>query len=624
MTTAQELQNALTLAAANGADDNIYLAAGYYTGNFNFNSAENRSLLLQGEPGTTNTQITIDGAGTGRDMNLANSGTGNFTVRGITFMRNCGNASIGSLRIAGAATTEITVDSCRFLSLVSSIGQGLEIASGKNAAITGCAFIGNNKNADGMGIGVSGDISVQNSIFSMNSIAITRWPSCNSLNVQNCNFSTNYMGIVYGGTVTSFNLVSNSFKANTYSWGVQTLTSVIVGNNFSSSLHSISGTGDALIMKNAFNDNFGDPGLLWSGNATVVANTFFNNSGGGAKFSGGVFNVTSNTFSGNQGGGAYFSGSSNILIGNSFYGNIGSSGGGVQIGGGTTLISNNTFYGNSSVNGGGLFVNSGMPVIARNVFANNRATSAGGAVNITAPTVMLTDNLIANNSAASAGGIAMNPSSQLTLINNTVTGNTAIGGGGGGLAIQINGVVEVLDVYNNIIWGNSASGNGADVWLAGTGSKKAFFNNNAHGMYGVWDIAVNNLDLAPAFFDPVNGDYHLRGASPCINAGTNGAPSLPALDLDGNSRTNGLYVDIGAYEFNNSLFHPADVNQDGVISASEYANYAAAWKNNQPWPTGPRQIPADYVTRAGFLQNQGGTYHNDGAGAPLGWKPGAN
>ena len=37
--TAQDLQNALTLAAANGADDVIYLTNGYYIGNFNYNSA---------------------------------------------------------------------------------------------------------------------------------------------------------------------------------------------------------------------------------------------------------------------------------------------------------------------------------------------------------------------------------------------------------------------------------------------------------------------------------------------------------------------------------------------------------------------------------------------------------
>src|SRR5438552_3278676 len=60
--TAQDLQNALTQAANNGADDIIYLTNGYYIGNFNYNSAEARNLTLQAEPGVTNTQITIDGA----------------------------------------------------------------------------------------------------------------------------------------------------------------------------------------------------------------------------------------------------------------------------------------------------------------------------------------------------------------------------------------------------------------------------------------------------------------------------------------------------------------------------------------------------------------------------------
>jgi hypothetical protein len=159
------------------------------------------------------------------------------------------------------------------------------------------------------------------------------------------------------------------------------------------------------------------------------------------------------------------------------------------------------------------------------------------------------------------------------------------------------------------------------IW-AGTGSRKTFRYNDVHSMYGVWDIADNLLDVAPAFFDPVNGDYHLRSTSLCLNAGTNGAPSIPPLDLDGNVRTNGVAVDLGCYEFNNTVFHPADANQNWVITPAEYAAYAAAWKNSQPWPVAPAKIPADYVTRAGLLQNQAGIYHNDGAGAPLCWKPG--
>ena len=210
------------------------------------------------------------------------------------------------------------------------------------------------------------------------------------------------------------------------------------------------------------------------------------------------------------------------------------------------------------------------------------------------------------------------------MINNTVSDN-ATTGNGGGLSIAVSGTVEILNVYNNIIWGNSASGNGSDVYLAGTGSKKTFLNNDVDSMYGVWDIAANLQDVAPNFFDPVNGDFHLQSASACLNAGTNGAPSLPLTDLDGNNRTNSLgQVDLGCYEFNNTTFHPADVNNAGVITTTEYLNYGNAWLNSQSWPTGPNPILDDYVTRAGFLLNQGGAYHNTGAGVPLNWVPGAH
>ena len=143
-------------------------------------------------------------------------------------------------------------------------------------------------------------------------------------------------------------------------------------------------------------------------------------------------------------------------------------------------------------------------------------------------------------------------------------------------------------------------------------------------MYGVWDIAQNNLDVAPQFFDPVNGDYHLRNTSACKDAGTNGAPYLPATDLDGGPRIADGTVDLGCYEFGNSIPHPADVNTDWVISDAEYTAYAAAWKNDQTWNPGPNPIPADYVTRAGYLKSQsGGAYHNDGSTRPVCWKPGA-
>lgn len=141
--TAQDLQNALTLAAANGANNNIWLTNGYYIGNFNFNSSGGYNLLIANEPNVTNnTQITFDGGGLGRDMSLANTGTGNIAVQGITFLRNCGNSSIGALRIAAGGGATIQVQNCQFLSPTNTSGMGLEVASGLNATITNCIVNG--------------------------------------------------------------------------------------------------------------------------------------------------------------------------------------------------------------------------------------------------------------------------------------------------------------------------------------------------------------------------------------------------------------------------------------------------------------------------------------------------
>jgi hypothetical protein len=208
------------------------------------------------------------------------------------------------------------------------------------------------------------------------------------------------------------------------------------------------------------------------------------------------------------------------------------------------------------------------------------------------------------------------------MINNTVFGNSA-SASGGGVAFQVTGTVELLNVYNNIIWGNRTDGNGGDVWLAGTGQRKVFEFNDVDSMFGVWDIARNNINLSPQFFNPVGGDFHTQSGSPCVNAGTTDAPSLPVTDLDGSLRTNSTgLVDMGCYEFNTAATHPADTNAGFVITAAEFNAYAAAWKSGQLWSNAPPVIPADYLTRAGYLMTNGGTYHNDGSARPVNWKPG--
>jgi hypothetical protein len=54
--------------------------------------------------------------------------------------------------------------------------------------------------------------------------------------------------------------------------------------------------------------------------------------------------------------------------------------------------------------------------------------------------------------------------------------------------------------------------------------------------------------------------------------------------------------------------HPADRNEDMVMSIEEVTAYGAAWKRSDSWPVEPNPIPIAYVTRAGALWKGGETY----------------
>jgi hypothetical protein len=58
--------------------------------------------------------------------------------------------------------------------------------------------------------------------------------------------------------------------------------------------------------------------------------------------------------------------------------------------------------------------------------------------------------------------------------------------------------------------------------------------SNVQGGYG--DTGDNNINADPLFANPSSGDYHLQPGSPCIDAGDNGVPSLPATDFEGDPR----------------------------------------------------------------------------------------
>jgi hypothetical protein len=158
--------------------------------------------------------------------------------------------------------------------------------------------------------------------------------------------------------------------------------------------------------------------------------------------------------------------------------------------------------------------------------------------------------------------------------------------------------------------------------LRGVLKKGTLKNNIFQKITGYWDIDEGNQTVDPKFFDVEGSDFHLSPDSPAIDAGDNSFVSeTNATDLDGNPRIGNSVVDIGAYERETSSLHPADINGDQTISQTEFDNYNAAWRTNELWTVAPEVIPVDFVTRAGFLLQKGGTYKNIGVGKPQTWVP---
>ena len=270
-------------------------------------------------------------------------------------------------------------------------------------------------------------------------------------------------------------------------------------------------------------------------------------------------------------------------------------------------------------NGGGISVSgtSTLTVSKNQIIANSGDTYGGAWIQNT--TSYITDNIFARNtSAASYGGLYLNPTSSLYFTNNTVTNNTAQSIVGG-IYCSIDGS-NIADIYNNIIWDNKRAGTSSDLYLAGTGIKRGYYNNY-QTIGGLWSFEDNRLNVDPLFSSASTDDYHLGTGSLCLNAGDNSAPGIPAKDLDNNTRICDSVVDLGAYEHCTGDCHPADVNNDWVITLDEVTNYAASWKAGASWPKAPNPIHIDYVTRCGYLQKlHAGKYENKGGGKPLCWE----
>jgi hypothetical protein len=138
-----------------------------------------------------------------------------------------------------------------------------------------------------------------------------------------------------------------------------------------------------------------------------------------------------------------------------------------------------------------------------------------------------------NYSPVSSAGIYVGPGALME--NCTVVSNTSPGNAGPAV-----GTAAGASVLNSIIWGNrytnaTPSSFGGPPTIAFTRTEFAW-------------AGEGNTTADPIFVNPAAGDFTLRGASPCVNTGSNIAWMAEAVDLAGNRRIIGSMVDMGAFE----------------------------------------------------------------------------
>ncbi|MGB9587378.1 MAG: right-handed parallel beta-helix repeat-containing protein, partial [Armatimonadota bacterium] len=201
---------------------------------------------------------------------------------------------------------------------------------------------------------------------------------------------------------------------------------------------------------------------------------------------------------------------------------------GISVSDGSSTISHNTISGNGLY---GIQSWSNSATITGNLISEH--TSYGiyctGSDHIS-------DNIVYHNQV---GIRCSGSSSSPSLVNNTIAGNTYSG---------ISCDYSPAYIANNVVAGNPTG-----VLVSGDSYLPTLSHNDVYGNstanYSGIAAGVGDISADPCFVDAPNSNYHVSGASPCINMGCDEASNLPLFDIDGEGRVCGGTVDIGADEF---------------------------------------------------------------------------
>jgi len=625
VSNADEFQAALTTAGSNGGDDEIVLTPGTYGGNFKYTAGESAALniraggageeraVLDGElrayvlkivPGCYRVDLAIERLDiiNGRSEE-AGGGLAFVSEDGaFTAISECDSQSTQTQGEQGSKSS-LTLKKVVFENNYAKDGAGIKANGLSRADISETTFLGN-------GYYVNPSITENNPGGSGSAHF--------SLQAEQLIFRSNSVGPVgmpYGGDIPTLgsNLfgsaasISTSTGAAALDGGECLVHSIIEENVFdgiAALLVSRMGT-----LGETFTDEvipFRNPLSLGGIACTDILNNKFSNLKGaslnleGSKIKGNVFENLRLTQ------GISIFGSNLDMDSNSFR----------RVG----LLEGSESWGMTlgyKTEGSVISVSVGNPLtgsssaarISRNLFSNMKG------------------NLEVNGSGSLFGNVFFNVRDRCTVTmsgNNLEIRNNSVGRSSeSGFCISVSELPNAeVEVVNNIVWPLPNTTGGTDIERIGYGLKSTLKNNIYQTASELWDVSEGNIQADPGFFDTEEGDLHVVEGSIAINAGIeDGFFSSSDLDIDGNARVLDGALDIGAFERSAAALHPADTNGDSSISSAEFEAYNSAWRNNETWSVAPETIPVDFVTRAGYLLQKGGSYKNIGVGKPATWVP---
>ena len=265
----------------------------------------------------------------------------------------------------------------------------------------------------------------------------------------------------------------------------------------------------------------------------------------------------------------------------------------------TSLIGFTIQNGFAVTDGGGIYCNSSSPRLEYLVVKNNTCSNGrGGGISCLNSSILLKKSQIIYNNSIYSGAGGLNCVNSSDIIKKVlIAHNNAVYGGGVYCGFDIdelhpsfesvtivnnNADTEAGGVYcydsspslvNTIISDNNGN---YGIYVNGTGDPTIeysdFFNNDTGNYYGC-NLGTGCIETNPLFVDPSNGDYHLTGNSPCIDAGDPNSP----YDPDGTIADMGVFyydqlseiqdIEIPIGEFNLSNY-PNPFNPTTTISFS--------------------------------------------------------